>query len=322
MLLKYFLSLLTVWAIKRRGHLHKGKFRIKDNSFTPATPEARANLNDVAQNFTDRLKDYSVNVVTAESLTAGMIISYLVDIPFRGSYIYGGHAVYDSDAKRVFLGVREPNVYTEACSRQMARGAIDSSRALVGVAVTGDAGPVTKTNLYDLGVVNYAISLKTVKVEGPFSEDPNGDSGDYQTLHQRFEFCDGDGHDYTKKWCAQYLEEAEADPNGYVETATLVATRLAIRQETVYAALALGIWFLDVLCLKDGCPKLQNVQQQAWDGDYVKCGEPSKIVDAHLPTYFPIPDDATAHCPLPDMAYDKPWDCQCPTRHFLSTFYS
>lgn len=319
MLLEFLISLLVGWTrVTRRGHLHNGKFCIKDNSFVPASPEARANLHSVAQSFSDRLKDFSLNVVTAESLTAGMIVSYLVDVPFRGAYIYGGHAVYDSDAKRVFLGVREPNVYTEACSRQMARGAIDSSRALVGIAVTGEAGPVPKSNLAQLGVVNYAISLKTAPApegetrEGPFWDDPNGDSGDYETLHQRFEFCSYDGHDYTKGWCDEYLKEAEADPNGYVSVATLEATRLAIRQETVFAALSLGVWFLDLACKDSGCPELQNVQQQAWDGDYVKCGEPSRIVDANLPEYFPIPDDATAHCPLPDKPYDKPWDCQCP----------
>jgi len=304
--------------VESSGHLHKGKFRIKDNSFVPASPESRDNLRSVAQTFTDRLKNYNLNVVTAESLTAGMIVSYLVDVPFRGAYIYGGHAVYDSDAKRVFLGVREPNVYTEACSRQMARGAIDSSRALVGIAVTGEAGPVPKSNLAVLGVVNFAISLKTAKAaegehrEGPFWDDPNGDSGDYETLHQKFEFCSFDGHDYTKDWCAQYIKEADADPNGSVSVSTLQATRLAIRQETVFAALSLGEWFLDLSCRHDGCPPLQNVQQQAWDGDYVECGEPSRIVDARLPEYFPIPADATAHCPLPHKPYDKPWDCQCP----------
>jgi len=310
MLLRFLSSLFAgMKLVESSGHLHKGKFRIKDNAFVPASPESRDNLRSVAQNFTDRLKDYRLNVVTAESLTAGMIVSYLVDVPFRGAYIYGGHAVYDSDAKRVFLGVREPNVYTEACSRQMARGAIDSSRALVGVAVTGEAGPVQKATLDQLGVVNYAISLKTVEAS---EDDPNADSGNYKTLHQKFEFCSYDGHDYTQNWCKEYMKEAEADPKGHVKFATLEATRLAIRQETVFAALALGEWFLRSSCENSGCPELQNVQQQAWDGDYVKCGEPSRIVDANLPENFPIPADATAHCPLPDKPYDKPWDCQCP----------
>jgi len=324
-MIELLVGLFAILArVDRHGYLRHGNFRVKDNSFVPASPEARANLDEIAQNFTDRLRDYSLNVVTAESLTAGMIVSYLVDVPFRGAYIYGGHAVYDSDAKRVFLGVREPNVYTEACSRQMARGAIDSSRALVGVAVTGEAGPVSKSNLTVLGIVNYAISLKTEKLtegahrQGLFRDDPNGDSGDYETLHQRFEFCTRDGHDYTLKWCQQYMKEAEASPQGYVTRTTLAATRLAIRQETVYAALSLGAWFLDALCKIEGCPALQDVQPQAWDGHYVWCGEPSRIVDENLPVHFPIPSNATAHCPLPDMPYDKPWDCQCPTDSVLS----
>ena len=51
-------------------------------------------------------------IATSESLTAGMIMSTLVDIPWAGYLKYGGFAVYDTDAKRVFNGVTVDDVYT------------------------------------------------------------------------------------------------------------------------------------------------------------------------------------------------------------------
>ena len=74
----------------------------------------RGCLDDLADDTYNRLKSNELNIVTAESLTAGMIAATLVDLaPGYGSYVYGGHAVYDSDAKRQFLGVTQGDVYTE-----------------------------------------------------------------------------------------------------------------------------------------------------------------------------------------------------------------
>jgi len=299
-------------------------YRLRDvlDNFVPESPQVRANLFGVASNFSDALKAFNLNVVTAESLTAGMIASFLVDVPFRGQYVYGGHAVYDSDAKRVFLGVREPNVYTEACSRQMARGAIDSSRALVGLAVTGEAGPVQWPHLDYLGVVDFAISLKTSAEAAKFGasskfawayESPEDDnSGHYATYHKHLEICGADGHSVTQGYCEEYKTEAKNDPSGkgFVKYETLLETRLAIRQETVFSALTLGTQFLREIC-EFGCPALEGVRKTAYDGDYLLCGEPSSIINASLPNPFPTgaENGANAHCDLPDMPYDKPWDC-------------
>ena len=55
-------------------------------------------IHRASQAFLDSLKARQLNVITAESVTGGMIISSLVDIPLYGAYIYGGVATYDSDA--------------------------------------------------------------------------------------------------------------------------------------------------------------------------------------------------------------------------------
>ena len=95
--------------------------------------------------FIDGISDWEKNQVfqvgTAESLTGGLMFSTLVDIPIGGSYKYGCFGVYDTDAKRVFLGVKVSDVYTHLCARQMAEGVLKNSNASLAIAVTGNARP-------------------------------------------------------------------------------------------------------------------------------------------------------------------------------------
>jgi nicotinamide mononucleotide (NMN) deamidase PncC len=83
----------------------------------------------------------ALSVVSAESLTAGMIMSTLVDIPICGELKYGCFGVYDTDAKRKFLGVTVNELYSPNCAIQMAIKALEKSDALISVAVTGNAAP-------------------------------------------------------------------------------------------------------------------------------------------------------------------------------------
>lgn len=104
-------------------------------------------------------KDYSLNIATAESLTAGLIFSTLVDIPFGGSYKYGCFSVYDTDAKRVMLGVKVKDVYTHKCAKEMAIGILRNSNASLAIAVTGNAMPVSgdedKIGEVFIGIAGY-----------------------------------------------------------------------------------------------------------------------------------------------------------------------
>jgi len=78
-------------------------------------------------------------IATAESLTGGLIFSTLVDIPFYGYLKYGCFSVYDTDAKRIMLGVNVEDVYTRRCARQMAEGILRNSNATIGISVSGNA---------------------------------------------------------------------------------------------------------------------------------------------------------------------------------------
>jgi nicotinamide mononucleotide (NMN) deamidase PncC len=82
-----------------------------------------------------------LQIITSESLTAGLIFSILVNIPIGGPMKYGSFSVYDTDAKRVFDGVEADDVYTHKCAAQMAIGNLQNSNATFSIAVTGNAMP-------------------------------------------------------------------------------------------------------------------------------------------------------------------------------------
>ena len=103
--------------------------------------------------------DNRLNIVTAESLTAGMIAKTLVDLPGQGAAVYGGFIVYDTDAKRQFIQVKTKGVYSVLTAQQMAAGALENSRAMVGVSVSGDAMPFPE-NKNELGVVYIGVALR------------------------------------------------------------------------------------------------------------------------------------------------------------------
>jgi len=101
--------------------------------------------------------DKYLQIATTESLTCGLIMSTLVDIPWGGFMKYGGFGVYDTDAKRVFNKVSVDDVYTHKCAAEMAIGVLKNSNATIAIAVTGNAMPVNE-NIDMLGEVFIAIA--------------------------------------------------------------------------------------------------------------------------------------------------------------------
>ena len=86
----------------------------------------------------------NLQICTSESLTAGMILATLVDIPWGGYLKYGGFGVYDTDAKRVFNKVSVDDVYTHRCAKEMAVGILKNSNATLAISVTGNAMPLNE----------------------------------------------------------------------------------------------------------------------------------------------------------------------------------
>lgn len=104
--------------------------------------------------------------------------------------LYGGFVVYDTDAKRMWAGVRTRGVYTEQTAYQMAYGSLLNSRAMVSIAVTGHAMPFfddrDELGIVDIGVAvrtTPTITVETCRVEHCIGKDVNGICTAWKNLH-------------------------------------------------------------------------------------------------------------------------------------------
>lgn len=87
-------------------------------------------------------------VGTAESCTGGLVCAAITSVPGSSAVLRGGVVSYDPQVKHDVLGVDEAviadpdqGVVSEACARQMARGALRVLRCDRAVSITGIAGP-------------------------------------------------------------------------------------------------------------------------------------------------------------------------------------
>ena len=173
---------------------------------------------------------YGLQIATAESLTAGLIISSLTDIPFGGYIKYGGFSVYDTDAKRTFLNVTVDDVYTHKCAKEMAIGILKNSNSSLGIAVTGNAMPepkdVSKLGEVFIGIAGY------------------NESGDIIYITQDINACIDSNICEYKKLCKKWYNviKKQKQYNNRNDTATISKE---IRLYTTYKALELCLNFIN-----------------------------------------------------------------------------
>ena len=115
----------------------------------------------------DRLAELGWTVAVAESLTGGLVVSSLVDVPGASRVVRGGVVAYATDVKQSVLGVDAALLEAHGAvhprvARQMARGVRDvlgrdGVPADVGVATTGVAGPDTQDG-HVVGTVHIGVS--------------------------------------------------------------------------------------------------------------------------------------------------------------------
>lgn len=104
-------------------------------------------------------------LVTAESLTGGLIGSTITRIPGVSRVYWGGVVTYNDEAKHILLGV-DPGILSAsgAVSRnvaeEMAIGVLSVSKADLAVAVTGFAGPAVGDCSLPVGTVWIALARK------------------------------------------------------------------------------------------------------------------------------------------------------------------
>lgn len=106
--------------------------------------------------------DRGLRVVTAESCTAGLAAKLLTDVAGSTAWMERGFVTYSNEAKVELLGVPEALIaehgaVSEPVAEAMVRGALSRSRADVGLAITGVAGPEGGTADKPVGTVCIAV---------------------------------------------------------------------------------------------------------------------------------------------------------------------
>lgn len=104
-------------------------------------------------------------LTTAESCTGGLLAATLTAVPGASEVFERGFVTYSNTAKSEMLGVpywliERHGAVSEDVARAMAGGAITHSRATLGVAITGIAGPDGGTPDKPVGLVYIAAGRK------------------------------------------------------------------------------------------------------------------------------------------------------------------
>lgn len=110
----------------------------------------------------DLLKKYKIIVSTAESCTGGLLAAALVGVPGVSSVYQQGFITYSNDAKEKELFVDADTLIkygavSKETAKEMAVGLVRATRAEVGIAITGIAGPDGGTDTKPVGLVYISI---------------------------------------------------------------------------------------------------------------------------------------------------------------------
>lgn len=118
-----------------------------------------------ARRALEALRARGLTLVTAESLTGGLIGATLTAIPGSSDFYWGGVVSYSVAAKKRLLCVPgdtidQCGVVSAETASAMAYGALDASGADISVAVTGVAGPSGGSEESPVGTVFLACCLR------------------------------------------------------------------------------------------------------------------------------------------------------------------
>jgi nicotinamide mononucleotide (NMN) deamidase PncC len=185
--------------------------------------DKKSNPNDV---------DRYLQIATSESLTCGLLMSTLVDIPWGGFMKYGVFGVYDTDAKRVFNNVSVDNVYTHKCASEMAIGILKNSNATLAISVTGNAMPLNdfanKLGEVFIGIAGY------------------NDRDEIIFVTKSINMCIENDFDEFKSHCERWYNTIVVDKKYNSRNATATVSQ-EIRYYTALKAYELCIEFIKIL---------------------------------------------------------------------------
>jgi len=131
------------------------------------------------ENIIAKLKEiliqYKWTIATAESLTAGLMSSYLASISGSSGYLKGGVAAYTIPIKAEILGVDQQmaercNAYSSEVAKQMVQGVCSLYNTNIGVSTTGYAEPSPEHKI-EMPQAFVAISIDgEIKIKQVFAQ--------------------------------------------------------------------------------------------------------------------------------------------------------
>jgi nicotinamide-nucleotide amidase len=118
--------------------------------FHPETDEQESSLSissqdaastKTAERIAERIQDTGVSIGVSESLTSGLLASFLGAAPSSSDWFLGGLTAYATSVKRSVLGVTAEAVVSAESAAQMADGTAKLLGADLALAITGSGGP-------------------------------------------------------------------------------------------------------------------------------------------------------------------------------------
>ncbi len=111
------------------------------------------------------LRERSLTLATAESCTGGWAAQVVTHSAGSSAWFERGFVTYANDAKIEMLGVRpgtlaDYGAVSLETAAEMAAGALDNSKALISLSITGIAGPTGGSPGKPVGTVCFAWCLR------------------------------------------------------------------------------------------------------------------------------------------------------------------
>lgn len=119
----------------------------------------------LAEKLSQLLLEKGVTVVTAESCTGGLLAETLTALPGSSAWFTHGWVAYSNEAKEKLLQIdpvllEQYGAVSEEVAKAMAEAAVDEGAHILGVAITGFAGPTGGTVDTPVGTVWFGIKYQ------------------------------------------------------------------------------------------------------------------------------------------------------------------
>jgi nicotinamide-nucleotide amidase len=116
-----------------------------------------------ASNLGRTLLAKKLTVVTAESCTAGLLAATLAQVKGASDFLHGAFVTYTKDQKTLAVGVSPQLLKTcgsvnDAVAVALAEGALERSKADLGIGITGVLGPSPDEDGNPVGLVYIACA--------------------------------------------------------------------------------------------------------------------------------------------------------------------